>query len=149
VSAVLRAGAAALAVLAVSAARAEAPAVTTLTVVVSGITESRGELLVTAFTSRDGWPKPARAAARGRVPARAPQTELRLAGLPPGPCAVSVVQDLDGNGKLTMRWLPYPHPGEPTGASSGAKGRLGPPAFEDARFELPPGGGTVPVALSR
>jgi uncharacterized protein (DUF2141 family) len=121
----------------------------TLTVVVTGITESRGDLLVTIFTSADGWPKPEHAAASARVRASAPQQEVRLDGLPPGPCAVSVVQDLDGNGKLTMRWLPYPRPAEPTGASNGAKGSFGPPSFEAARFVLAAEGGRVEVALRR
>ena len=120
-----------------------------LTVVVTGITESRGDLLVTVFTSADGWPKPKHAAASSRVPATAPEQEVRLEGLPPGPCAVSVVQDLDGNGKLTMRWFPYPRPAEPTGASNGAKGSFGPPSFEAARFVLAAEGGRVRVTLAR
>lgn len=120
-----------------------------LTVVVTGIAASKGQLLVTVFTSGDGWPKPQRAAAAARVDATAPEQEVRFDGLPPGPCAVSVVHDLDGNGKLTMRWLPWPHPAEPTGASNGATGSFGPPSFEAARFELLPGGGVARVALGR
>lgn len=121
----------------------------TLTVVVAGIAESRGELLVTVFTSPSGWPKPEHAAATARVAATAPEQEVRLEGLPPGPCAVSVVHDLDGNGKLTMRWFPYPRPAEPTGASNASKGSFGPPSFEAARFALGPDGGTVRVTVAR
>jgi uncharacterized protein (DUF2141 family) len=124
-----------------------APAGATLTVVVTGVAEAKGQLIVRVFTSADGWPKPKHAAASAIVPARAPETEVRFPGLPPGPCAVSVVHDLDGDGKLTMRWFPYPHPGEPTGASNGATGHLGPPSFEAARIELSPGGTTAKVAL--
>lgn len=123
------------------------PGAAVLTVVVTGGAEAKGQLIVRAFTSADGWPKPKHAAASAVVPARAPQTEVRLDGLPPGPCAVSVVHDLDGNGKLTMAWFPYPHPAEPTGASSGATGRFGPPSFDAARFELPPGGTTTRIEL--
>ena len=135
--------------LVVAASPAAATDGATLTVVVTGITESRGDLLVTVFTSADGWPKPKHAAASARVPATAPEQEVRLEGLPPGPCAVSVVQDLDGNGKLTMRWFPYPRPAEPTGASNGAKGSFGPPSFEAARFVLAAEGGRVRVTLAR
>jgi uncharacterized protein (DUF2141 family) len=135
--------------LVVAASPAAATDGTTLTVVVTGITESRGDLLVTVFTSADGWPKPKHAAASARVQATAPEQEIRFDGLPPGPCAVSVVQDLDGNGKLTMRWFPYPRPAEPTGASNGAKGSFGPPSFEAARFVLAPEGGRVGVTLGR
>jgi uncharacterized protein (DUF2141 family) len=119
----------------------------TLTVIVTGVAESRGQLLVTVFTSKEGWPKPKHAAATARVPARAPETEVRIDGLPAGPCAVAVVHDLDENGKLTMRWFPYPHPAEPTGASNGASGNFGPPSFDAARFGLPPGGRTTRIAL--
>jgi uncharacterized protein (DUF2141 family) len=119
-----------------------------LTVVVSGIAESRGQLLVTVFHSAQGWPKAQHAAASARVPARAGTQEVRFEDLPPGPCAVSVVHDLDGNGKLTMRWFPYPRPAEPTAASNGATGTLGPPSFERARFELPVAGETIRLALA-
>jgi uncharacterized protein (DUF2141 family) len=129
-----------------SAARADGA---TLTVVVTGIEASKGQLLVTVFTSGEGWPKPQRAAAAARVDASAPEQRIRFEGLPAGPCAVSVVHDLDGNGKLTMRWFPFPRPAEPTGASNGATGTFGPPSFESARFELPPGGGTARVTLGR
>jgi uncharacterized protein (DUF2141 family) len=128
--------------------RARGPGGASLTVVVNGVVERRGELLVTVFTSADGWPKPGRAAAAARVAAIGATQEVRFEGLPVGPCAVSVVHDLDGNGRLTMRWFPFPHPGEPTGASNGATGSLGPPSFERARFELGPDGATIPVTLS-
>jgi len=131
--------------------RADAPAAVrtgaTLTVIVMGVGESTGQLLVTVFTSKEGWPKPEHAVARARVPAHAPETEVRIENLPAGPCAVSVVHDLDGNGKLTMRWLPYPRPAEPTGASNDAAGNFGPPAFDAAQFNLSPGGGTTRIEL--
>jgi uncharacterized protein (DUF2141 family) len=124
-----------------------APATRTLTVVVTGIVETKGQLLVHAFTSAQGWPKPQHAVASARVPAVAPETVVRLEGLPVGPCAVSVVQDLDLDGKLTMRWFPFPRPAEPTGASNDARGTLGPPSFEAARFELEPEGGSIRITL--
>jgi uncharacterized protein (DUF2141 family) len=128
-------------------AHARRPDAASLNVIVTGIAESRGQLLVTVFTSAGGWPKPQRAAAAARVTASAPYQEVRFDDLPAGPCAVSVVHDLDGNGKLTMRWFPFPSPAEPTGASNGATGTLGPPSFERARFDLPPRGGTVRISL--
>ena len=119
----------------------------TLTVVVDGVAQAKGQLLVRVFTSRAGWPKAEGAAAVVRAPALAPRTEVRVEGLPPGPVAVLVIHDLDGDGKLTMRWFPFPRPGEPVAASNGAKGLVGTPSFEDARIELPSGGATARVGL--
>jgi uncharacterized protein (DUF2141 family) len=125
------------------------PATATVTVKVTGVPDARGQLLVSVFTSASGWPKASRAAATARVAARAGETEVRIGRIRPGPCAVSVVHDANGNGKLDMRWFPVPRPAEATGASNDAPARFGPPAFEDARFELPADGREIRIALRR
>jgi len=108
-----------MAVVLALAAHAEGGAAATLTVVVEGVDQAKGQLLVGVFTSRAGWPKAEGAAAVVRAPAQAPRTEVRVEGLPPGPVA----------------------------ASNGAKGLVGTPSFDDARSSLPPGGGTARVSL--
>lgn len=52
----------------------------------------------------------------------------------PGEYAVSVYQDSNGNNKLDTNFLGIPS--EPYGISREAKGFMGPPKFEDAKFIL-------------
>jgi len=126
-----------------------APASTaTLLIHLTGARSALGTLVVSVFTQGDGWPKLARAARVVTLPAVEGPVEVRVEGLPPGPCAVSAFHDENGNGKLDMRWFPLPHPAERTGASNGATGRFGPPAFDAARMDCPAGDTAAPVALA-
>jgi uncharacterized protein (DUF2141 family) len=58
--------------------------------------------------------------------------------------AVSVFHDENGNGKLDTRFMGIPK--EPIGVSNDAKGRFGPPRFEDARVEV--GQGTLELTIN-
>ena len=60
--------------------------------------------------------------------------EVVFDDLCPGNYAVSVYFDKNMNGKLDTNFLGIPR--EPTAASNGAKGRMGPPKYKDAKFEL-------------
>ncbi len=50
----------------------------------------------------------------------------------PGVWGISVYHDENGNGELDTGWFRIPKEG--TGASNDARGRMGPPKFEDAKF---------------
>jgi len=54
--------------------------------------------------------------------------------IPEGVYAVTVYHDENANGKLDKNFIGFPKEG--TGISNDAKGFLGPPAFEDAKFTL-------------
>lgn len=54
--------------------------------------------------------------------------------LPPGSYAVTAYQDVNGDGKLE-RGI-FNQPSEPYGVSRDARGKRGPPKFEDAQIEL-------------
>jgi uncharacterized protein (DUF2141 family) len=68
------------------------------------------------------------------VPAPGGATSVTLSGLAPGRYAVAAFHDSDNNGELTL-W-PIGLPREDYGFSRNARGRFGPPAFEDAAFDL-------------
>lgn len=59
---------------------------------------------------------------------------LQFEGAPPGSYAVMVFHDENGNGKLDKAANGMPLEG--WGFSRNARGRFGPPAFQDARIEL-------------
>jgi uncharacterized protein (DUF2141 family) len=78
--------------------------------------------------------KPERAAAKARKSIAGGAARVEFPGLAPGAYAVAVYHDENGNGKMDANFLGIPK--EPTGASNDAKGKMGPPKFEDARFAL-------------
>jgi len=54
--------------------------------------------------------------------------------VPLGTYAVTVYHDVNDNQKLDTNWIGIPK--EPVAISNNAKGRLGPPKWKDASFEL-------------
>ncbi|MGJ7582834.1 DUF2141 domain-containing protein [Variovorax sp. RHLX14] len=60
--------------------------------------------------------------------------KLIFVGLPPGRYAVKSFADENGNGKLDTNLVGLPT--ERYGFSNDAKGRMGPPSFEQASFML-------------
>jgi uncharacterized protein (DUF2141 family) len=53
-------------------------------------------------------------------------------GVAPGTYAVAVYHDENGNGKIDSNFMGIPK--EKTGASNNAKGKMGPPKFQEAKF---------------
>jgi uncharacterized protein (DUF2141 family) len=53
------------------------------------------------------------------------------------------VHDENGDGKLERNFLGVPKEG--VGASNDARGRMGPPKWKDARFELKPDGSRIQI----
>jgi uncharacterized protein (DUF2141 family) len=70
----------------------------------------------------------------GSAPAKAGETVVTVDGVPAGSWAVLSYQDENDNGKLDRNVLGIPK--EPYAFSRDARGRFGPPSFEDAAFEL-------------
>jgi uncharacterized protein (DUF2141 family) len=70
----------------------------------------------------------------GSAPAKAGETIVTVDGVPTGSWAVLSYQDENDNGKLDRNVLGIPK--EPYAFSRDARGRFGPPSFEDAAFEL-------------
>ena len=73
-------------------------------------------------------------AAVAQSDAASPRTVLGLRDVPPGRYGVSVMHDKNANGKLDTNIVGIPT--EPDGASRDARGRMGPPAFEDAAVDV-------------
>ena len=73
-------------------------------------------------------------AAVAQADAASPRTVLVLRDVPPGRYGVSVMHDKNANGKLDSNIVGIPT--EPDGASRDARGRMGPPAFEDAAVDV-------------
>jgi uncharacterized protein (DUF2141 family) len=78
----------------------------------------------------------------GNAPASAPV--VTVTGVPPGTYAVQAIHDENGNQALDRPGL---LPTEGIGFSRDAPMRLGPPRWDDARFDLTEAGATVPLTM--
>jgi len=76
------------------------------------------------------------------APAQAGETTVLVKGVPAGTWAVLAYQDENGNGELDRNLVGMPK--EAYGFSRDARGRFGPPGFEDAAIEV----GEAPAVAS-
>lgn len=109
---------------------------------VRGLTSTEGQLLVAVFADAPSWLR--KPVAVRRVAAAATvdgKLTVQLSDLPDGPLALSIIHDLNGNGRLDMN--PVGMPIEPFGFSNNASGRFGPPRFDDALIGAPAGASVV------
>jgi uncharacterized protein (DUF2141 family) len=81
------------------------------------------------------------------VPAQVGETIVRMTGVPAGTWAVLAYQDENGNGELDRNLLGIPS--ENYGFSRDARGRFGPPGFEDAAIEVRDAAGVATVTTLR
>jgi uncharacterized protein (DUF2141 family) len=110
-----------------------ADALYTLEVEVQGAQPGIGQALFALYDSPESFLREPLAKQRRGIDAEG-KAYFTVEGLPPGTYAVSVVYDVDSNGKLDTGFLGIPV--EPIALSNNAKARFGPPSFADAKFEL-------------
>jgi len=119
----------------------------TVTVKIEGFKGTEGVALVLLYDSAESWLKVPKASqvVRGKITGSALSIELK--GVKPGTYAVSVIHDENKNNELDMRWLPYPKPKEGSGASGTAESNVGPPKWENAKFEVSAAGASISVGI--
>ncbi|GLS84677.1 DUF2141 domain-containing protein [Paraferrimonas haliotis] len=106
-----------------------------LTLSFNGLSNDHSKLVVQIYASKASWldddPQqmalfslidPAQLSANGSI-----EVELEF-----GDYAIYAYQDLDDNGELNSNWIGIPT--EPVGTSNAAKGFMGPPKYDDAKF---------------
>ncbi|MDJ1480900.1 DUF2141 domain-containing protein [Cytophagaceae bacterium YF14B1] len=107
-----------------------------LTVSVTGIRNSKGEIDCNLYSSADGFPKDVSKACkhlRGKI--NDGTCTVIFENVPGGKYAVSIYHDENNDHTFNTTW--YGKPAEGVGISNGAKGGIfGPPPFEDALFNL-------------
>lgn len=116
-----------------------------LRVVVTGIrADQGGEVLVTLYDRESAWLTVDSALAVRRIVPDADSALVEFEGLTPDArYAVAVVHDRNGNGKMDMRWLPWPKPKEGAGVSNNHV-RAGKPRYAEATFPA-----TGPLTVER
>ncbi|MGI9318205.1 MAG: DUF2141 domain-containing protein [bacterium] len=106
----------------------------TLVVNVSGIKPGEGDLRIGLFNTEKSFPY-GEWAVGVEVPGTEESMRIEVTEVPAGQYAVSVVQDLNGNGKLDKNFVGMPK--EPYGFSGDWKS--GAASFDDAAIQIGPG----------
>ena len=119
--------------------------VATLTVEIGGLESDEGSVAVALFDSSESFDQRTDAVASQTVAPRDGLATWSVADLPAGMYAVAVFHDLNDNGELDRTTLGPP--AEPYGFSNDARGTFGPPRFDKAAFELPPGLHTIQIQV--
>jgi uncharacterized protein (DUF2141 family) len=101
----------------------------------TGFEHRGGQLLISVFTTPDGFPSEHTRAQRNvNLPIDGDTIEVTFADLPAGEVAVSAFHDEDMDFELDSNLFGMPT--ERWGVSGGARGLLGPPSFADCTFDL-------------
>lgn len=116
-----------------------------LDLALSGFRSAEGQVLVAVYRGADGFPgAPGRAWKQLVTTVSGGRARLSL-DLPPGEYAIAVVHDENANNTLDTSWIGIPREG--IGASNNAKGRMGPPKYSDAKFEVGAAGATQSITI--
>jgi len=100
-----------------------------------GLRNDRGQVLCALFSSASDFPKSAdKATARTKSDISHGTASCEFSGIAPGTYAVSVFHDENMNRKLDKNFVGVPKEGY--GASNNPKKKMGPPSFEETKFEL-------------
>jgi uncharacterized protein (DUF2141 family) len=116
---------------------AQSTGTATLTVDVTGARNTKGKIRAALFRTGEGFPNDASRAIHTQAADVDPQTssaQIVFPDLPPGTYAVSVFHDENMNQKLDKNLVGMPKEGY--GASNNPKKKMGPPTFEEAKFQL-------------
>jgi uncharacterized protein (DUF2141 family) len=114
---------------------AESPPSGVLTVRVSQLRSNDGQVGCMLYNSSKGFPTDPSAAAQKRwCPIRTKTSTCSFDPIPAGTYAVACLHDENGNGKLDTGIFGIPTEG--TVVSNHAKGFMGPPSFDKAKFSF-------------
>ncbi|MCY3857777.1 MAG: DUF2141 domain-containing protein [Gammaproteobacteria bacterium] len=103
-----------------------------LTIKIKNVKHDDSTIYIAIFVNEENWPdgEPFRALS---TPAEADVTTVNVE-IPEGTYAVSVYQDINGNGQMDYNALRMPK--EPWGVSNDAPARFGPPKWKRMKFDL-------------
>lgn len=117
-------------------ARGNAVPTGVLSVRLVGLRNDHGRAGCMLFASEKGFPKdPGAALQRTWCPIRGSESTCRFDPVPAGTYAVACFHDENANGKCDTGLFGIPTEG--TVVSNEAKGFMGPPSFQDAKFSFP------------
>ena len=114
---------------------ADPPTTGVLTIHVSQLRSNDGQVGCALYNSADGFPTdPSKSAQMRWCPIKEKTSTCSFDPIPAGTYAVGCFHDENGNGKLDKNFLGIPKEG--TVVSNNAKGSMGPPPFDKAKFSF-------------
>jgi uncharacterized protein (DUF2141 family) len=117
-----------------------------LTIIINGLENNKGKVMIALCNSEESFSGANNAAFKG---ANAKINGLKVVHifdeLPHGFYAIKVFHDINDNNELDVNFMGIPK--EPYGFSNNARGRFGPPSWEDSRFEIKEDSLTVTIAV--
>ncbi len=116
---------------------AQSTGTSTLTVHVTGARNAKGKIRAALFRGAAGFPNDASQAVQTQaadIDPQASSAQIMFTNLPAGIYAISVFHDENMNQKLDKNFVGVPK--ECYGASNNPKKKMGPPTFEEAKFQL-------------
>jgi uncharacterized protein (DUF2141 family) len=116
-------------------AAADSPATGVLTVRISQLRSNNGQVGCALYRSADGFPTdPSKAAQMRWCSIKEKASACAFDPIPAGTYAIACFHDENGNGRLDKNFLGIPQEG--TVVSNHAKGFMGPPPFDKAKFSF-------------
>jgi len=113
---------------------------------VMGLRSDQGQVLCALHSNAAAFPmKDQEAVQRVRAPIQDKRAVCVFADVSPGRYAVAVTHDANANGVLDKKMFGIPAEG--VGASNDARGRMGPPKFDDAAFEFDGGALSIEITV--
>jgi uncharacterized protein (DUF2141 family) len=103
-----------------------------LTINVSGLNSNKGTLLVAVYDQKEAFLK--KQFIGNTVKIKNKKSIITFKNLPKGEYAVSFLHDENDNKKMDTNFFGVPK--EDYGCSNNAKGFMGPPKYDDAKFQL-------------
>lgn len=117
-----------------------------LTVKLIGFRNDKGQTCVSIYNSQEGFPgKYANAFRIIRSSIKGKLATIEFPDLPYGFYAVSVLHDENLNNKMETSFIGIPKEG--CGASNNPRSFMGPPSFEDSKFEIKSNSKTIEIRL--
>lgn len=103
----------------------------TIELEITNVENDEGQMMVAIYDAKSNWLKKYFKASIAEIEGGA--SNVSFTSIPDGTYAISCFHDKDNDGKLdTFLGIPT----EDTGASNNAPARMGPPKWEDAKFEI-------------
>ena len=103
-----------------------------LTIQISGLNSDKGTLLIALYDKKENFLK--KIFKGNAIKIKDKKSEVTFNKVPKGEYAVSFIHDVNDNKKMDTNFLGIPK--EDYGCSNNARGFMGPPKYDDAKFNL-------------
>lgn len=113
-------------------ALAQEPEGNIIEVEITDIDNGDGKMMIGLYSSEENWLKKTEMSRIGQI--KNGKSSVAIENVPDGTYAISSYHDENDNDELDTNFLGIPK--EDTGSSNNAPARMGPPQWEDAKFEI-------------